>query len=91
MILQPDCKLQDKQAEQNNYKGRTMVDGDFAAAIKGANGENITVSSVVNLHSRIFDEKKLSLSKDILTDDGIMPNQEEKSFKLQQERMVQGH
>ena len=63
----PDRKLQDKQAEQNKrYKGvLTMVDGDFSAAAgnwKGANGENITVSSGGQFTVESSDGKKENYS-----------------------------
>lgn len=62
-----DRKLQDKQAEQNKrYKGvLTMVDGDFSAAAgnwKGANGENITVSSGGQFTVESSDGKKENYS-----------------------------
>ena len=62
-----DRKLQDKQAEQNKrYKGvLTMVDGDFSAAAgnwKGANGENITVSSGGQFTVESADGKKENYS-----------------------------
>ena len=62
-----DRKLQDKQAEQNKrYKGvLTMVDGDFSAAAgnwKGANGENITVSSGGQFPVESSDGKKENYS-----------------------------
>ena len=62
-----DRKLQDKQAEQNKrYKGvLAMVDGDFSAAAgnwKGANGENITVSSGGQFTVESSDGKKENYS-----------------------------
>ena len=62
-----DRKLQGKQAEQNKrYKGvLTMVDGDFSAAAgnwKGANGENITVSSGGQFTVESSDGKKENYS-----------------------------
>ena len=62
-----DRKLQDKQAEQNKrYKGvLTMVDGDLSAAAgnwKGANGENITVSSGGQFTVESSDGKKENYS-----------------------------
>ena len=62
-----DRKLQDKQAEHNKrYKGvLTMVDGDFSAAAgnwKGANGENITVSSGGQFTVESSDGKKENYS-----------------------------
>ena len=62
-----DRKLQDKQAEQNKrYKGvLTMVDGDFSAAAgnwKGANCENITVSSGGQFTVESSDGKKENYS-----------------------------
>ena len=92
-----DRKLQDKQAGHNKrYKGvLTMVDGDFSAAAgnwKGANGETITVSSGGQFTVESADGKKTTLSEAILIllmMASIMPKSvEEKSSKLQQERMV---
>ena len=93
-----DRKLQDKQAEQNKrYKGvLTMVDGDFSAAAgnwKGANGETITVSSGGQFTVESSDGKKENYSikgYSYTLDDGKYnaKSVEEKSSKLQQERMV---
>ena len=73
-----------------------MVDGDFSAAVgnwKGANGETITVSSGGQFTVESSDGKKeTTLSEAILIllmMVSIMPKLvEEKSSKLQQERMV---
>ena len=97
MIQQLTAKLQDKRAEQNKRYGGvlTMVDGDFSAAAgnwKGANGETITVSSGGQFTVESADGKKTTLSEAILIllmmASIMLKSVEEKSSKLQQERMV---